>query len=373
MLVNADFHIHSLFSMATSPAMKPPAILEGCLQKGIDVLGCGDALQPEWRHMWEPCLENDAGILVLPTAEVEGMKRVHHLIFMKDFAGFEELTEIFRPFSRDILKGGRPHVRLSGKEIALAVHELGGLVGPAHAFTPWTGLYGHFDSLQECYGEENIDFLELGLSADSSYGDAISELYDVPFLSNSDAHSASPLKLGREFNRMKIQHSTPEGVFEALKSGSVLMNAGFFPEEGKYNRTACTRCFEQYSLKESASFGWKCPKDGGRIKAGVYDRAMSLCDGEKRARPPYYHIIPLGEIIMTVLGTSSPVTKKCQSLHQSLISSLGNETGILTDVPVDEIREVNRGVGDAIGAFRRGEFVLYPGGGGKYGSFSLSV
>ena len=63
------------------------------------------------------------------------------------------------------------------------------MIGPAHAFTPWTAMYAYFDRVADCYGSQSIDFLELGLSADSSYGAAIPDLHNVPFLSNSDAHS----------------------------------------------------------------------------------------------------------------------------------------------------------------------------------------
>ena len=57
------------------------------------------------------------------------------------------------------------------------------------------------------------------------------------------------------------------------------MNAGFFPEEGKYNRTACVRCFTQYPLEEAVRHGWRCPADGGIIKKGVSDRAKELARG----------------------------------------------------------------------------------------------
>ena len=91
MQVNADLHIHSRFSMATSPMMVPGNLIDACVTKGISVLGSGDALHPEWQHLWADYLDNDAGILVIPTAEVEDEDRVHHLIIMQDFEGFSEL------------------------------------------------------------------------------------------------------------------------------------------------------------------------------------------------------------------------------------------------------------------------------------------
>ncbi|NYT05186.1 MAG: endonuclease Q family protein [Methanomicrobiales archaeon] len=369
--VNADLHIHSPFSMAVSPRMTPPALLDACAIKGIGVLATGDAFHPEWRLQWGDFLENDAGVIVVPSAEVEDRNRVHHLILAPEMDIFANCTSRMAPFSKNMVTGGRPQVRLSGGEIARIIHEEGGHVGPAHAFTPWTGIYAHFNTLHGCYGGETADYLELGLSADSSYGAGISELRGVPFLSNSDAHSPSPAKIGREFNRIRIGRGTVGAVIGSVLKGDIVMNAGYFPEEGKYNRTACTRCFTRYSPAEADALAWRCPLDGGRIKKGVRDRARELTDAEPLPRPPYCHIIPLGEIIRVVLGTSSPETAGCRCLYQMLIDRLGPEIGILIDIPLEEIAAVDRRIAAAIGSFREGKITLLPGGGGKYGSFSL--
>ena len=275
------------------------------------------------------------------------------------------------PFSRDILTGGRPHVRLPGSRIAEIVHQLGGMIGPAHAFTPWTSLFAYYNQLEECYGREKVDFLELGLSADNSYGAAIPDLYKVPFITNSDAHSPDPVKCGREFTRLSLNRCTVQGVLSAVKGGHIEMNVGFFPEEGKYNRTACTRCYEQYTLLQAEESQWRCPKDRGLIKKGVRDRARELSSGTPVKRPPYLHILPLGEIIRTTENASSTNTKKCLSKYKQLISAFGNEIAILTTTPVSEISEVDRRTADAIDAFRNNRISFQPGGGGRFGTFTL--
>jgi uncharacterized protein (TIGR00375 family) len=286
MLVNADFHIHSHFSMAVSAAMTPPALLDACLLKGISVLGSGDALHPGWRARWDEYAENEAGIVIVPTAEVETKNRVHHLLLMEDFDACAELAARLAPYGRTVASSGRPHVALEGEALARFVHDLGGMIGPAHAFTPWTGMYAAVDRVEECYGSEPIDLLELGLSADSSYGAGIPGLDGIPFLSNSDAHSPVPEKLGREFNRLRVRERSVRGVLAAIRSGAVEMNAGLFPEEGKYHMTACTRCYRQYTCKNAQDLGWRCPADGGRIKKGVRDRARELNRGGTTRRPP---------------------------------------------------------------------------------------
>ncbi|HXX55612.1 MAG TPA: endonuclease Q family protein [Methanoregula sp.] len=372
MPANADLHIHSPYSMAVSGAMQPENLIAACVTKGLHVLGTGDALQPDWQQGWGPFLENEAGIVIVPTTEVEDERRVHHLILAEELAQFDQLRKHFAGKTKSFTTSGRPHLYLSGEEIAAAAHDVGALIGPAHAFTPWTALYAYFDRVADCYGSEQIDFLELGLSADSSYGAAIPELAKVPFLTNSDAHSPSPEKIGREFNRLNLKKDTAKDVLACLQRGDIALNAGFFPEEGKYNRTACSRCFEQYTYEDAVKFRWRCPEDGGIIKKGVADRAKELSLGGKPTpRPPYFHIISLGQIIQVVEGASSPYTKKCRGIYAAFIGTFGNEIAVLVDVPVPEIRSVHPKVADAVAALRNGSVILHPGGGGKYGTFSL--
>ena len=370
MLLDADLHIHSRFSIASSRSMVPSSILEGCRKKGIAAVGSGDALHGKWRQMWNEG-PSEGEVLVIPSAEVEDHDRIHHLILAETFGTFEDLAHRFSPSAPSIDSMGRPHVRLPGEKIAREVHEAGGLIGPAHAFTPWTSLYASFDLARDSYGEERPDFLELGLSADSSYGAGISELRGIPFLSNSDAHSPSPAKIGREFNRMQIRVRSVRGILRAIQENGITMNAGFFPEEGKYNRTACTQCYRQFTLEEAVSLSWRCPDDGGILKKGVSDRARELSDGPREPRPPYLHLIPLIEIIQRILGTSSPTTRRCLTLYTSFLDTFGDEIRILVDVPVAEIGDLNEGVGDAVGKLRTGQVQLFPGGGGRYGRFSF--
>ena len=47
MLVNADLHIHSRFSMATSKDMDIEGIAPRAREKGLQLVGSGDALHPK--------------------------------------------------------------------------------------------------------------------------------------------------------------------------------------------------------------------------------------------------------------------------------------------------------------------------------------
>jgi uncharacterized protein (TIGR00375 family) len=341
--------------------------------KGLSVIGSGDALHPVWRGMWEEFLSGggEGEIVVVPSSEVEDQKRVHHLILMDDFSGFCDLQEVLSPHGKDITSTGRPHLHLSGEEIACFVHDHGGLVGPAHAFTPWTSMYASHDRVEDCYGGERIDFLELGLSADSSYGAAIPDLCGIPFISSSDAHGPDPGRLGREFVVLEVREATPAGILESISRGRVIRNVGLFPEEGKYNRTACSRCFRQFTLEEAEGNAWKCPDEGGRIKKGVCDRARELSLGDPRPRPPYLHMIPLAEILQRVLSLSSPQAKGVRILYDRFIALCGDEIRVLTGVPVPDLAGVHRETAMAIDALRCGRVSFSPGGGGRYGTFSF--
>lgn len=369
---NADLHLHSCFSMATSRDMLPENILHGCRAKGLHIIGSGDALHHEWRRMWQPYIHNEYDITVVPQTEVEDSSRVHHLIFMETFDQFEELQEVLEKYSPRLHECGRPHIYLSGEEIAVEVHNLGGMIGPAHAFTPWTSLFASYNKPSECYGQESFEFCELGLSADTSYGASIKEFSNIPFLTNSDAHSASAMKLGREFTRLDVSSNRPKSVLDAIRKNSVVLNAGFFPEEGKYNRTACVKCYEQFTLAEAEKLKWKCPHDNKRIKLGVRERAEQVSKlSSPTVRPPYIKMIPLGDVIAKKLGFSSTDGRAVQALHRKFIDEFDNEIAILLEVSYEDLSTVSEEVAGAVIKMRNGDVVLHPGGGGQYGSFEI--
>jgi uncharacterized protein (TIGR00375 family) len=288
MQFNADLHIHSKYSGGTSAQMTIATLAKESGKKGISLLATGDCLHSKWMAEIKAAEEVDEGTFeigdtrfVLNT-EVQAEKRVHHLIFFPSISAVEGFKEAIAGRSVNLETDGRPNLRMSGEEIIDEALEVDALVGPAHAFTPWTGMYAHFDSLEACYGShsDKIKFLELGLSADSSYGNMISELDNITFMSNSDAHSPFPLRLAREFNMIETRDITYDELKKAIErknNRKFVHNVGLPPAEGKYNNTACTKCFGHFSLEEALSCRWKCPC-GGRIKKGVTDRVGELSD-----------------------------------------------------------------------------------------------
>jgi uncharacterized protein (TIGR00375 family) len=382
MLINADLHIHSKYSMATSPKMDIPTLATESRKKGIQLVATGDCLHPGWLAQIRT-LKEENGIFKLDntnfilTTEVEDINQVHHLLIVPSISKAEELYEFMKPHSKDIDSDGRPNVRLGAEVIAEAAISAGALIGPAHAFTPWTAMYASHNSIIECYGDmaDKIYFIELGLSADTSYADRIAELQCLTFLTNSDAHSPYVNKLAREFNRFKMDDINFDELKMAIireKGREPVLNVGMPPEEGKYNESACIRCFRHYTIQESVMKSWKCSCKG-TIKKGVKDRVNELAayDVPKYPahRPEYVHIIPLSEIIAKALGIG-PNTKGVQAIWKALIDKYGTEVCVLVDADINN-SGIDERVIRAINAFKEGKVKVCPGGGGQYGTVEL--
>jgi len=383
MLVNADLHIHSRFSSATSPRMTVKTLAAQAAKKGIHLLATGDCLHPQWQKEITQNARQENGVYVLDgtsfvlSTEVEDWRRVHHLLLFPSLDSARAFSLLLAPHSPNLERDGRPKTGLSGAEIAQAADQVNALIGPAHAFTPWTALYAYHHSLQECYQGAPIHFLELGLSADSSYADRIAELREVTLLSNSDCHSPSPIRLAREFNRLEVQEISWDEIRRALlrRGGRrVALNVGFPPAEGKYNRTACTSCYRQYELQEATASNWRCGC-GGQIKKGVKDRVEELADYPEARhpshRPPYRHLLPLAEIMGSALH-ASPGSVAVQRQWEDLMNHFESEIAVLVDVPLEDIAQrAAPAVVRAITAFRQGSIRVIPGGGGKYGEIEI--
>ncbi len=390
MIINADLHIHSHYSAATSPRMDLPTLAKEATRKGIQLLGTGDCLHPKWLSgirelegrngiFYFKSEDENANTNFVLTVEVEDARRVHHLLIVPSIAKAEELYESFRKYSQDIDSDGRPSLRLSGAEIAEHAKDAEALIGPCHAFTPWTALYAYHDSLRDCYGDMvgYVLFVELGLSADSSYADRIEELRGLTFLTNSDAHSPFPIRLAREFNRFQVEEMSFEelkAAIERKRGRKPVLNVGVPPKEGKYNESACIRCYRHYSLREAVIRKWRC-ECGGMIKKGVRDRVNELADCDApppEHRPHYLHLIPLAEIIGLALHKSAS-SKAVNEVWESLLAEFGTEVNVLVDAPIDDFHafDLDAHVLEAIKAFREGEISVKPGGGGKYGVIEL--
>ncbi|MEM2907787.1 MAG: TIGR00375 family protein [Candidatus Hadarchaeales archaeon] len=387
---SVDFHIHGRYSGATSSRMVISEIARQARLKGLAIVGTGDALHKKWlESIKEELVETADGTYEHPkwgtrfilTAEVEDQHRVHHLLLIPSIAVAEDLREELKNRSPDIDADGRAHFDLDAPELVDVAIAHGCLIGPCHAFTPWTSMYKEFDSIWDCYGDRarDVRFIELGLSADTYMADRIKELANLTFLSNSDAHSPWPDKLGREFNRLALAEKTFDEIAKAIerKDGrAVVLNVGFDPRLGKYYRSACSKCFKQFELTEAKALNWRCDRCGGSIKKGVFDRVNELADYPEPRHPPhrpnYLRIAPLAEVLALAFGHLDAHDSQVQELWGKLLSRFGDEIKVLVDVPVDDIANVaGRRVAAVIKAFREQKLHVVPGGGGRYGYLEM--
>ena len=377
MLVNADFHIHSCFSMASSKDMLIKNIAPKSKLKGLQLLGTGDGLHPKWLDIIEESttykgdgIYSSDGMDFVLTTEVEGKHRIHHVIIIPDLDIAREMSQILPSKNKSI--DGRPKTNLGGAELLELAHEYDCLLGPAHAFTPWTGMYKSYDSIYDCY-ESKPDFVELGLSADTDMADTISELKDFVFLTNSDAHSPWPHRLGREFNQIELADISYTSIKKAIENRDVKANYGLVPNLGKYHMTACTKCFKLVDPLIAREKKMKC-ECGGRIKKGVDYRISEIADFTQPRhpdfRPKYVHLMPLAEIISAVYD-KGVTTKFVQGIWQKLIDNFQTEINVLINVDLDEIKRIDSSVSAAIESFRNNTVNIVPGGGGKYGQLSF--
>ncbi|HOI40875.1 MAG TPA: TIGR00375 family protein [Methanobacterium sp.] len=394
MIIRADLHIHGRYSMATSKNMTPELLSSQGSLKGLHLVATGDAFHQGWLNMIEEATEEvNQGVFrirenekvhneflqeeiqeglpknpetnLILTAEVEDSKRVHHLIILPSF---EAAYSIRKKLKGNLDSDGRPRVRMNGAEIQELVRNNGCIMGPSHAFTPWTSIYKEYDSLMDCYCE-TPDFVELGLSADTDMADRIEELQEIPFLTNSDAHSPWPHRLGREFNEIDVKNISFPALARAICDKKITANYGFDPRLGKYHHTACTKCYQQFHPEDAIRMNMKCPC-GGTIKKGVDYRVEELATWNEPQhpthRPPYIHIMPLAEII-SLTYSKGVTTKFVQRKWQELILHFGDEISVLIDAPMKDLAEIDPEIARRISAFRDKTLQIRVGGGGKYG------
>ncbi len=387
-LYNSDFHIHGPYAGGTSKNLCVEKIAEMGIYKGLAINPLGDLTHKTWFNMVfdklqyeDECFFYDVKTIFgmkrsnfILSTEVQAKDRTHHLILFPDKKSVLDFREKIGPYCKhmDGPMDGRAWLSLDAESIAKICVEQDLVFGPCHAYTPYFGVYAHYDSLKQAYGKyfDDIDFLELGLSADSYIANNIEELKPITFLSNSDAHSFWPHRLGREFNVMKLNKPNYYEVEKALhkKEGrDLVLNVGLDPQEGMYHKTRCKGCFAFYNLEEAEKLKWKCTC-GQQIKKGVKERVQEIAPKKQEYnRPEYKHILPLAEIIAFSLKSDNPLAEKVQKIWWDFIKVSETEINSLLYLSESKLNEVNSDIARHIMAFRNGFVSYFPGGGGQYG------
>lgn len=378
----ADLHVHigqargRPVKVTASRDLTVDSLLDwAAARKGIDIVGIADAASPRVifeikRLLGEGKLVevagggllSDKGVLLVLGAEIETAEGAHFLTFLPDLESMGEFQSFLTPYVTN-LDLSTQKARVGVREVIRVSRYLGGIFCPAHAFTPHKGAYGCWiDRLARGLEQdiEEVEVLELGLSADTRMASMIEETSRFGFLSNSDAHSLQ--NMGREYNLLDIQDKSFAEIHLAVagkRGRSILANFGMHPRLGKYHRTYCPNC-DTIAAGEPPVI--TCENCGNpQVVMGVYDRVFQISDypyprcGEKRA--PYYYRVPLHMI--PGLGPKSVL---------KLIDRFGTETEIMEHTSLSDIAKVaGQNPASYIGRMRNNRLSILPGGGGKYG------
>ncbi|MBI2545437.1 MAG: DNA helicase UvrD [Candidatus Aenigmarchaeota archaeon] len=392
----ADFHLHSSYSRATSKNLNLDTLSEGAKIKGLDILGTGDWTHPLWLKELKEKLEpvDDTGIFsyngIHFTLAVEvatlyyfenKYRHIHHNIHVSSFDIVDQINDIFSKFG-NLSADGRPILKLSSAEM---VERLMGidkkiLIYPNHAWTPWRAVFGKmggFNSLEECYQDQlkNIFALETGLSSDPEMNWRLSKLDDITLLSNSDAHSANPWRIGREANVFDFKKLSYDEIFDTIKKKDnkrFLYTIEVDPNYGKYHFSGHRDCNISLGPKDAIKLNNKCPKCGKKLTMGVLQRVEELADREEGYVPknhiPFKSLLPLYEVISFVTGVSALYSKKVIAEQDKLIGHFESEMNVLLDAGKEELLKVtNDKIADAIIKVREGKVKFEAGYDGVYG------
>ncbi|MEO5928187.1 MAG: endonuclease Q family protein [Patescibacteria group bacterium] len=403
MRIITDFHLHSQWSRACSKELTLPNIAKMCERKGIGFVGTSDAFHPAWRadigselvpaggnsFMLKDGSSTTRFMLSVEISSIykraDKVRRVHHLILFPDLGALDRLTKALNDRGCNLKSDGRPIVGIDSEELLKLTLEADprNLFIPAHAWTPWFAIFGSqsgFNSLEECFDEmaKHIYAIETGLSSDPAMNWRISSLDSVFLVSNSDAHSLE--NLGREANVFEMELPSYDALHSILASHDTsrfIETIEFFPEEGKYHVDGHRACGFWCEPEETKKRKGMCPKCGKPLTIGVLNRISNLADRPPRPPRPatsaaFRSIVPLAEIIGSVVGTSSKSKRVAKEL--ATLTQAGSEFSILLDLPETELlKATSQEIAAAILAVRRGEVDLTPGYDGEYGVITPRV
>jgi uncharacterized protein (TIGR00375 family) len=395
MQINADFHLHSKYSRATSKNMSIEGLSRGAKVKGLQLLGTGDFTHPLWLREIKQKLEvGESGLFVydgihfMLTTEVatiftfEGhTRKVHQIIYAPDFEIVEQINEKLAKYG-NLKTDGRPMLTVPAPEFVESLMGISKeiMITAAHIWTPWYSLFGSksgFDRIEDCYQDQtkNIFSLETGLSSDPAMNWRLSALDRFTLVSNSDSHSPYPWRLGRETNAFDLKKITYQEVFNAIKEKDkkrFLFTVEVEPSYGKYHMDGHRNHGICLTPEEAKKRNNICPACGKPLTVGVLHRVEELADRPEGFVPkdaiPFKTLLPLYEIISFVTGTNQLYSQKVIEEQSKLIENFGNEFNILLNVSQEELMKVtSEKIADAIVKVRDGKVKYVAGYDGVYG------
>lgn len=382
----ADLHIHigrngrgKPVKITASPELTLPRVVEyAWKRKGLDLIGvidcaCTGVLQDlrklidqgQLLELPEGGLRHRDQVTLIAGAEVEAVEPQggvsHHLCYFPYLKNLSEFSQIMGRYITNMELSSQ-RCGLPARELLSVVLACGGILVPAHAFTPHKSVFGNAaDSCVALFGDlfEEIPALELGLSATTELADHLRELHGLTYLTNSDAHSLE--KMAREYTVMRLAAPNFRELLLAWRrqqGRQVLANYGVDPSLGRYHRSFCHACQQAFPGPQAVL---SCPTCGLKeFVRGVYDRILELAPqplASPEHRPPYHLQVPLGQ---------QPGLGK-RRLDQ-LVAAFGTEMDVIHRAPFAELAALlDYPLARQIVAAREGKATFESGAGGRYG------
>ncbi|SDR72814.1 endonuclease Q family protein [Opitutus sp. GAS368] len=366
----ADLHLHSRHAGGVSPAMTLENIALWAQRKGVDLLGTGDCLQPQWLAEIEAhTMEAGSGLLALkPEMEkavharlpealrrslrfvlstevncappgTEEMQGIHQLVYFPSPAVAREFAA--RVAKKGDLQEGRPTLALSCRDLVRGARDFDRVhVAAPHVMNPWfsvLGVVGGGTSAAEVYGDElpNLWAVETGLTSNPAMCRRVPGLDRHGLYSCSDAHSLE--NIGRECTLLDIEPGY-DALMAALRAGSTEHIQGTlkYPIElTRYFLNWCSDCQEPFGA-------WpNCPECGRKLTMGSRDRLEKLsavrpAPAFPDRAPPFEALRPLRHIVATVENRSPEGAAACRGAGE-IVDRLGPERYVLAEAGAAEL------------------------------------
>ncbi|TMI29471.1 DNA helicase UvrD [Candidatus Bathyarchaeota archaeon] len=349
--------------------------------KGLNLVGTGDCTHPDWRKEIRTDLQDVPGsglyrlrdgtvhVQYMITGEVnttfqlgEKSRRIHHCLLVPSIESADAVSDRLAKYG-NLASDGRPTLRATAPEL---VDEM---------------LEADRNSLIDCYQDrsDKIFALETGMSSDPGMNWRLSQLDHLSLVSNSDAHSAWPWRLGREANVFDLEQLTYQNLVGAIRDKDprrFLFTIETTPAYGKYHWTGHRECHVSMSARDARKLDDTCPKCGKKMTRGVEERIEELADRPEGYMPKkaigYRHLLPLSEIIAIVIGDVNPGSMKVWEKYNMLVGKFGSEYSVMLDVPEGQLLQVaGPEISGAILRVRNDDIFVEPGYDGVYGKLDL--
>lgn len=230
----ADLHIHTLLSPCGSLDMSPVNIIEAALNAKLDIIGICDHNSTKQAPLIKE-MGAKKGLLVLCGAEVNSIEEVHCLTLFETNSQLTEFQEYIDRYLMPVMN--KPEIfgeqivvdeneiiveeiepllinalNISLVDIEQKVHQIGGLVIPAHVDRPYCGLFSQLGFIPENLKVDAFEF--------SGNIDEYKQIGKLPsgasVIKNSDAHTL--VQIGEQYTTFEMESLSFSELKLALKN-----------------------------------------------------------------------------------------------------------------------------------------------------------